>query len=275
MKRVLQMGSLFCLVLAVVGASSEHSLFPEHRYVTFDGEDWHLKGEGIVCCPCEVPCPCRTNNKASFGHCEAAMYLHIRDGHYGKVKFSNTRVVNVAGDCAMTYSHLASLYFDNSTTDEQQSAFLKLLASFVPGHSVDFPHVRTVLINVQVTGGHLYQVSIPGTLQMTVDRNWGLPQPPMPKFAAVDYFSNTLQYGQNLRYVMHDDGAQLNFDYSRRQANYRDVDLDGQQYLAKKMLIQYQDGSGWFNPEQQRLIRELNLPMPDLAEARRLLPASK
>jgi hypothetical protein len=41
------------------------------------------------------------------------------------------------------------------------------------------------------------------------------------------------------------------------------------------MLIQYQDSSGWFNAEQQRLILELNLPVPDLAEARRLLKTSK
>src|SRR6516165_10725373 len=40
------------------------------------GKDWHLKGEGVVCCPCAVPCPCRTNGRPTYGHCEATLYLH-------------------------------------------------------------------------------------------------------------------------------------------------------------------------------------------------------
>jgi len=185
------------------------------------------------------------------------------------------RVVNTGGACAMSYEHLAALYFDRETSREQQAAFLKLMASLNPGQSAEFPQVRTVQINAQVTGDHLYQISIPGILQMVVDRNWGRSEPPMPMFAAVDYFSNTLQYAQNLRYVMHDDEAKLNFDYSRRQANYRDVDLDVQQYRSKQMLIQFRDGSGWFNADQQRLIHQLDLPLPDLAATRQLIPTPR
>jgi hypothetical protein len=180
------------------------------------------------------------------------------------------RVVNTGGSCAMSHEPFAAIYFDNETSREQQTAFLKLMASLVPAKSADFPHVRTVQINAQVTGNHYYQVSIPGVLQMVVDRNFGRPEPPMPMFAAADYFSNVLQYAQNLRYVMRDDVANLNFDYSRRQANYRDVDLDAEQYRSKRMLIQFQDGSGWFNADQQRLIHQLNLPLPDLAATKRL-----
>jgi hypothetical protein len=265
-----------CLVSALIGARGQNPLSAtEHRSATSDGADWHLKGEGVVCCPCKVPCPCRTNDKASFGHCEATLYLHVRKGHYGPVNLDNMRVVNTGGACAMSYEHLAALYFDAETSAEQQAAFLKLMASFLPGQSAEFPQVRVVRINAQVTDDHLYHISIPGILQMMVDRNWGRSKPPMPMFAAVDYFSNTLQYAQNLRYVMQDDDAKLNFDYSRRQANYRDVDLDVQQYRSKQMLVQFEDGSGWFNADQQRLIRQLNLPVPDLAAVRRLIPTPK
>ena len=266
--------TLACLPLLVstllIARSQDPPSAAEQRSATSDGSDWHLKGEGIVCCPCKVPCPCRTNGKASFGHCEATLYLHVRQGHYGPVNLDNMHVVNTGGACAMSHEHFAALYFDRETSREQQTAFLKLMASFLPGQSAEFPLVRTVQINAQVTGDHYYQVSIPGILQMVVDRNFGRPEPPMPMFAAADYFSNTLRYAQNLRYVMHDDEANLNFDYSRRQANYRDVDLDSEQYRTKQMLIQFQDGGGWFNADQQRLIHRLNLPLPDLAVTKRL-----
>jgi hypothetical protein len=145
------------------------------------------------------------------------------------------------------------------------------MANFSPTQSAEFPNVRVVDIKAEVTDGHLYNISIPGVLQMIVDRNWGRSEPPLPMHAATDYFSNTLQYAQNLRYIMHDAEAKLDFDYGRRQANYRDVDLDAQQYRSKHMLIQFQDGTGWFNGDQMRLIRELGLPLPDLAANRRLI----
>ncbi len=99
---------------------------------------------------------------------------------------------------------------------------------------------------------------------MVVDRNWGQTAPPFPLDAATDYFSNTLQYAQNLRYQMHDEEAKLDFDYSHRQANYRRVELNAEQYRSKSMLIQYLDGRGGFNDDQLRLIRKQELPMPDL-----------
>jgi hypothetical protein len=271
MRRAIMLACLPWLVSTLLIARSQDPPSPaERRSATSDGFPWHLKGEGIVCCPCKVPCPCRTNGKASFGHCEATLYLHVREGHYGPVNLDNMHVVNTGGACAMSHEHFAALYFDHETTREQQAAFLKLMASFLPSKSAEFPLVRTVQINAQVTGDHYYQVSIPGILQMVVDRNFGRPEPPMPMFAAVDYFSNMLRYAQNLRYVMHDDNANLNFDYSRRQANYRNVDLDSEQYRTKQMLIQFQDGSGWFTPDQQRLIHQLNLPLPNQAATKRL-----
>lgn len=86
--------------------------------------------------------------------------------------------------------------------------------------------------------------------------------------AATDPFANTLQYAQDLRYTMHDPVARLDFDYSRRQANYRIVDLSSEQYRTKSMLLQFADGSGWFCPGQLTLIKAQNLPLPDLAKVR-------
>ncbi len=241
---------------AVPGAASSQT-------ARYDGEDWHLKGEGVVCCPCAAPCPCRTNGGPTYGHCEATLYLHVREGHYGKVNLKDLRAVDTSGACGMSYEKLAALYFDRSAAPEAQAAFAKLLASFSSAGIAEFPYLRTVTINA-VTDGSLLHVSIPDVLEMLVDGNWGPASSPLPDVAAVDRFSNTLRYIQNLRYRMHDAGAKLDFDYSRRQANYRSIDLGIADYRSRSMLIQFMDGSGWFNPQQLRLIDEQHLTLPDV-----------
>jgi hypothetical protein len=223
----------------------------------------------MVCCPCAVPCPCRTNGGATYGHCEATLYLHIREGHYGKVSLKDLNFVDTSGACGMSYEKLSALYLDRSTSRDVQEAFLQLLASFSPTGTIGFPYVREVPIQVQVADGHLYHVVIPEILDMIVDRNWGQAEPPFPAYAAQDRFANALQYIQNIRYRLHDDGANLNFDYSRRQANYRTIDLDAADYLGRRMIIQYLDGSGRFNDAMLQIIREQHLLLPDLDAIRR------
>jgi len=238
---------------------------PGHaRKAHSSGADWHLKGEGVVCCPCGVPCPCRTNGKATYGHCEATLYLHVSDGHYGDVRLRNLNMVDTSGPCGMSYERLSAIYLDRATPPEVQEALLQLLASFSATGTSEFPYVREVSIHAQVTDGHLFQVAIPDILDMKVDRNWGQAAPPMRAYAAQDRFANALEYVQNIRYRMHDDGAKLNFDYSRRQANYRSIDLDAADYRERRMIVQYLDGSGWFNAAMLQIIQEQHLVLPDL-----------
>jgi hypothetical protein len=230
----------------------------------YDGTDWNLKGDGVVCCPCKVPCPCRTNSPPSYGHCEATLYLRIKQGNYGAVSLDGMNVVNSGGMCSVSYQRLSALYFEPTASRSQQLAFMELLASFSPEHVAESSHVRIAPLHLEVAGEHLFRVVIAGALEMTVDRNWGQAAPPMPMVAAQDYFSNALQYAQNIRYRMSDTEAGLDFDYSRRQANYREIDLNVQQYRSKSMLIQFGNGNGGFSPEQIRLIRTLHLTMPEL-----------
>ena len=249
------------LVQGVAGAAASHTAH-------YDGADWHVKGEGVVCCPCAVPCPCRTNGVASYGHCEATLYLHIREGHYGEVSLNNLEVVDTSGPCGMSYEKLSAIYLDPRTSPEVQAALFKVLASFSPGQTAVFPYVRIVPINAEIIGGHLFKISIPAILEMVVDRNWGQASPPLPAFAAQDRFANALQYVQNIRYRMHDEGANLKFDYSRRQANYRSIDLDISDYRAQRMIVQYLDGTGWFSAPMLKIINEQHLLLPDLEAIR-------
>ncbi len=221
----------------------------------------------MVCCPCRVPCPCRQNSKPSYGHCESTLYLRVKKGYYKDVSLDGLQVVETGGMCAASYEPLSALYFDSSETPARREAYMSLVASFSK-RTGEFPHVQSVPLHSQVTGGHLFHVSIPDILELVVDRNWGLASPPMPMVAASDQFANTIQYAENIRYRMHDDQAGLNFDYSRRQANYRLIDLSSRDYETESMLVQFIDGKGWFSPRQMQLIRAQNLQLPELDKIR-------
>jgi hypothetical protein len=260
--------ALLCLPALGMAQCAPHDQ-PQRRTAHSAGADWHLKGEGVVCCPCAVPCPCRTNGGSTYGHCEATLYLHIKEGHYENVSLNDLNTVDTGGMCSVNYEKLSAIYFDQSTPPEVQEAYLQLQASFSATQTEEFPYVRTVSIHAQELDGHLIQVSIPGILEMAVDRNWGQASPPLPAYAAQDHYANALQYVQNIRYRMHDEGAKVHFDYSRRQANYRSIDLDAADYQARRMIIQYLDGSGWFNPAMLQIVKEEHLTLPDLDAIRR------
>ena len=254
--------TVLCL-LAMAGLFAQSPGGEPPTVVTPGRASWSLKGDGVVCCPCRVPCPCRTNSKPSYGHCEATLFLRIKQGHYGDVSLDDMNVVDTGGMCAIEYHPLSALYFSSSDSPERQAAYMKLISSWFQVPTA-FPHVRTVSLNAQVIDEHLFKVSIPDTLEMVVDRNWGGHGPPMPMVAAADHFANLLQYVQNIQYSVHDPATGLDFDYSRRQANYRVVDVNDEQYEAKSMLIQYADGKGWFSAGQLALIKAQNLPIPKL-----------
>ncbi len=202
------------------------------------------------------------NAKPSFAHCEATLFLRIKQGHYGDVNLDGMNLVSSGGMCAIDYQLVDAVYFSSSDSPERQAAFIALKSSFFSVPPGD-PHARVVTLNAQVTDEHLFKVSIPGILEIVVDLNWGLSAPPFPMVAAPDHFANQLQYVQNIRYSVHDPEAGLDFDYSRRQANYRVVDLTDEQYQTKSMLIQYADYSGWYSPGQMVLIKAQHLQIPD------------
>jgi hypothetical protein len=263
--------SLLCAgALAQVSSSTSTS----SASVRYDGADWKIKGDGVVCCPCTVPCPCRTNGPATYGHCEATLYLRVKQGNYGALDLGGLQIVRSGGMCDVNYERLSALYFDSSASAAQREAMMKLMASFSQQQVAEFPHVRAVPFVAQIAGDRLFNVALPGILEMIVDRNWGEASPPMPFVAAQDGFANALQYVQNIRYRMRDREAGLEFDYSRRQANYRLVDLTMEQYRSKSMLILFADGNGWFSPQQLELISAQHLVLPQLdvirKEAQRL-----
>ncbi len=243
-------------ILAIV----ERERAPERARVPFSAE-WHLKGEGLVCCPCKVPCPCRSNGQPTYGHCENTGVFRIAQGHYGDISLDGLTFVAVSGSMNTESELPSSLYVEASATDGQLIAIERLTQSFNPLVPFFFLNTKRAPISFMKSPEEKdYEVKIPGVLQIKIQRQLNARGEPLMPTAAVDYFSNTLEYARNLTYKIWGGDGSLKSDYSGRQANYRRIDVDSRDYEERRMLIQFADGSGFFNDKQLELIKSLKLP---------------
>jgi Flp pilus assembly protein TadD len=233
---------------------------PEREQVPLS-EEWHMQGEGLVCCPCKVPCPCRSNAPPTYGHCENAGLIHVRQGHYGKVSLAGLSFVTLNGTMSRT-SAPSAVYVDHSATDAQIIALERLTQSLDPLRPAALMNVERVPIWYRKSeDGKTYEVEIPGVVRLKVRRQLDSQGHPAYRTAALDDFSNVLEYANNLTYVVWNKDGSPKWDFSGRQANFRLVDVDSADYKLGKMLKQFADGSGYFNARQLKLIEELRLPV--------------
>jgi len=153
------------------------------------------------------------------------------------------------------------LYVGQSANDDQLIALERLIQSFNPLRPLTILNVkRTELSFRKLPKDQVYEVKIPGVLDIKIQRQLDAQGEPLMPTAALDYFSNTLEYARNSIYKAWAPDGSLRWDYSGRQANYRRIDLDSRAYEERKMLIQFADGSGFFNDKQLELIKSLKLP---------------
>jgi hypothetical protein len=224
-------------------------------------QDWHLKGQGLECCPCKVPCPCRSNAPPTEGHCETAAAFRIDQGYYGKVRLDGFLYVTLNGVMDDLGSSV-TLFVDRSASDEQVVALERIYQAFSPLQ----PFVFLIVERAPISFTHLpesptYEVEIPGRVYLKVQRQLDTQGRPQLRSAAIDYFSNVIEYAENLADEVSDEGRGLQWDFSHRQANLRFIDLSARDYQSGMMLDQFADRSGFFNRKQLELIRTLNLPM--------------
>ena len=151
---------------------------------------------------------------------------------------------------------------DQAATDQQIIALEHIFQSFDPLNPFAFLHVNRAPIGMAYSPqNHSYNVEIPGRLHMMVRRQLDSFGNPLLLTAAVDFYSNTIEYAQNLTYIVWDDLGHIRSDYSGRQANIRTIDLSSANYRDGRMLVQFADGAGFFNEKQLNIIRTFNLPM--------------
>ena len=244
--------------LKLMAAILERERLPERARIPFKAH-WHLKGEGLVCCPCATPCPCRSNAPPTEGHCQDTGVMRIREGRYANISLDGLTfaTVRASGEASAP----TSVYVNSSATDEQLIALERIFQTFNPLRPFLFTSVqRTELTLHHSPEEKTYDVRIPQVLEIKIQRQWDSRGHPVLQTAAIDYFSNVLEYARNLTYKLWDADGALRWDYSKRQANYRTVDLDSSAYWEGKMLIQYVDDSGFFNQEQLDLIKSQKLP---------------
>jgi Flp pilus assembly protein TadD len=223
--------------------------------------DWRIQGEGFVCCSCKEPCPCRSNGAPIGMHCEAAGAFHIARGHYGHVKL--TGLVFVTVDEAMQeWGPPEIVYASPLTTDEQLIALERIYQTFNPLGPVFFMNVRRVplLFNHQ-KGSRMYELEIPGSLQLGIKRELDSRGQPRMQTAALDFFSNVIEYARSLTFKLWDGSGRLRWDFVGRQANFRSFDLKSSDYREGTMLVQFHDNIGFFNDKQLEIVNRLKLPL--------------
>ncbi|MGH9325924.1 MAG: DUF1326 domain-containing protein [Terriglobia bacterium] len=231
---------------------------PGHPQVPYS-QKWHLKGEGLVCCPCRTPCPCRSNAPPTYGHCENAGFTHISRGHYGNISLAGISFVTVY-DSMNPRRSSSVFYIDQSATAEQVVALERLMQSFTPLQPAFLNVQRSRILYHISADKRTYGVRIPGILHMRIRREVNGEGQPFYRTAALDDFSNVIEYSQNLIYKIWGPEGRLKLDDSDRQANFRFINLDYADYQEGKMLKQFADGSGYFNRKEMELIREFRLP---------------
>jgi len=262
------------LPIQKLASTVEREKSPERARVPFS-DDWRVKGEGLVCCPCAVPCPCRSNAPPTAEHCENVGTFRIETGHYGAVTLNGLTFASAG--CTMGSQIAPSvLYVSREANDDQIVALERLYQSFLPLRPIMFSKVRRKQILFATrSDAKTYEVAIPGTLEIRIRRQMDGQNRPLFQTAAVDYFSNTIEYAENLVYKMFDEELELRWDFSGRQANFRDFDVQSQLYKQGMMLVQYSDGSGSFNKSQRELIQALGLPLLNRGMKTNRPPASQ
>src|SRR5262249_50812544 len=140
------------------------------------------------------------------------------------------------------------LYVSQLATDDQVIALERLIQSFNPLRPLTILDVKHAEFSFRnLAKGQVYEVRIPQVLEIKIQRQLDANGKPVMQTAALDFFSNTLEYARNLLYKAWRPDGGLRWDYSGRQANYRTIDLDWRDYQERRMLIQFADGSGSFN----------------------------
>jgi TonB family protein len=210
-------------------------------------EDWELEGEAFTACPCDTPCPCRSNAPPSHPPCHATTAQRLSRGHYGDVDLSGAAWVSLGPE---TWT---ALYFSNQMTAEQQKAIVDLYASLAPGAPQIYRSLRAVTLRFESEGGRR-RVVIPGILEVESEAPLDAEGRLTGLVPGMDVWSNVLTYGKTGTYRYEDEALVESWDHSGRQSNHKPIRVSKSDYEGGRMLIQHGDGSGSWTAAQDRIL---------------------
>ena len=211
--------------------------------------DWEVSGHAFTACPCDTPCPCRSNAPPSHPPCHATTATEITAGHYGGLDLAGSRFVTLGPETWV------ALYFDDAMGEPRRRAILGIFRSLAPGAPQRYRAIRRVPLSISESrspGEILRRALIPGILEMetTLPLEDGRLAGRIP---GMDVWSNEIAYGRTGVYRFNDPEIPAAWDHSGRQSNAKEFTLDLGMYREGRMLIQHADGSGDWNAAQEAL----------------------
>jgi hypothetical protein len=240
-------------------------LYPQSKPKPPVVEDFGLEGTALFQCQCTAhACPCQKNGAPSHGTCEAADFVHIRTGHYGKLHLDSLNAVVVGNLVDQNSARLyATIYIDQKADSAQRDALTAIL-QFMNGSyetsALQASQVRYVpMVFSESPDKTTYAVSIPGILDERTILHRDASGKPLSNVTAMDSWSNTEHYADNALYKYHDSELRREWDHSGAYANIKYFSLTKTMYDRKELLGQFGDFSGRWTPEQLAIIHKQGL----------------
>lgn len=218
---------------------------PNASYASFP--DWEIEGEAFTACPCNTPCPCRSNAPPSHPPCHATTAQRLEHGHYGDVDLAGATWVSLGPES------WTAVYFSTRMTAFQQKAILDLYSSLAPGAPQVFRLVKATRVDFESVGS-LRRAIIPGVLEMESEAPLGLDGRLRDLIPGMDVWSNWLTYGKTKVYRYRDQTLGESWDHSFRQSNHKRFRVSKSDYENRRMLIQHGDGTGHWTEGQKRVL---------------------
>jgi len=229
-------------------------------------EDFDLEGVALFQCQCTAyACPCQKNGPPTHGICEAADFVHITTGRSGKIRLDELNAANIGNLVDTNTARLYdTIYIDQKATQSQRDALAAIL-QFLNGayetSSLKASRVKVVPMEFRESPGKtVYTLSIPGILEERAVLHRDASGNPVSTVTAMDSWSNTEHYVDNVLFNYHDPELHRAWDHSGGYANIKYFHLTKKMYDNKEMLGQFGDFSGHWTPEQLAIIHKQGLP---------------
>jgi hypothetical protein len=209
--------------------------------------DWEIEGEAFTACPCDTPCPCRSNAPPSHPPCHAATTQRLERGHYGEVDLAGATWVSLGPES------WTAVYFSQRMTAVQQKAVVDLYSSLAPGAPQAYRLLKSARVDFEALGSRR-RVVIPGVLEVVSEAPIGPDGRLQGLIPGMDVWSNWLTYGKTGVYRYNEPALGESWDHSHRQSNHKRFRVSKADYENRRMLIQHGDGSGQWTSGQERIL---------------------
>lgn len=200
---------------------------------------WHIKGDYVENCNCNILCPCITSSlegPADNERCLVPLACHITDGAFDSVSLDGLNFVMVVDSPAVMGegNWRVALYIDERADDAQREALGAILSGqhggvpeMLAGVIGEMLGVKYVPIHYAIEGSKR-RVEMPGILEMEVE---GLT---VPGEDAVMEISNVrhpmgtdLPIARSLQGKYNDPDYDFSFDNTGRNGHYREFAWQG------------------------------------------------